>query len=437
MFGKKEASEFDDKARVLMCNIKHGSANHKAAGRLTQLSRRLSNRANYVMRHDLLTGRKPNQSRVDKALKRGLIKQSDQELYTRLPAAVSQRMIQIVGNNWSSFAKAKADWKKNPDKYTGMPRLPGYSKHAKTLYIPCSSFYIRDNKLVFAGALGLMPIPLEKGKFPDQKYNPVASSKIMREVRVVPMGSGYRFELIYDKFQLSVSLLNNTHSVLLNKGAFLSLDLGVGRFASSMTNQAGLAPFLINGGDLLRINQWYNKRCAVLRSLGKYGHLKAVAAKRTRKINDKLHKISRYLVNYCLQHDIGTVIVGKNTGWKQGINIGKRNNQNFVNLPHARFIDMLKYKLREIGINLIEQEESYTSKASYLDNDLMPTYRQGSKNTQTFSGRRVKRGQYRSQDGTLVHADLNGAANIARKAGYEGANLVSGGVVNTPVLIGL
>ena len=122
MFGKNKKTEFDDFSRVLMCNIKNGSVNHKSAQRLTQVARRLSNRANFIMRKDLFTDRKPNQSKVDKLLKKGTLKPEDKDLYRRLPAAVSQRTIQIVGDNWSSFASAKSDWKKSPDKYQAAPK---------------------------------------------------------------------------------------------------------------------------------------------------------------------------------------------------------------------------------------------------------------------------------------------------------------------------
>ncbi|ANO35605.1 hypothetical protein A6E01_20550 (plasmid) [Vibrio breoganii] len=434
---RKKKSKFDNSSRVLMANVKNGSTNHKTAKRLTQISRRISNRANYIMRKDLFTGRKPDQSKVDKLLKKGRLSESDIELYNRLPAAVAQRVIQIVGDNWKSFAAAKADWKKDPTKYLAMPKPPKYVKHSKAVYIPCSSFFIKDDAIHFAKKLGLEPVRLEKGKFEDQLYNPKATTKVVNEVRLVPTGSGFRFEIIYDKHKTLEFVSSNTHSVLLDKGSFLSIDLGVTRFASLVSNKADLSPILINGGDMKRINQWYNKRCAQLRSLKKYGHIKAVAEKRNRKIKDKLHKISKLIVNLCLTHDIGTVIVGKNKLWKQDINIGKRNNQTFTNLPHALFISMLKYKLREVGVNLVEQEESYSSKASFLDNDSVPTYDEKKIVKHVFSGKRYRRGLYRSRDKTVIHADLNGAANIARKAGHEGAILVSGGVVTTPILVGL
>lgn len=115
----------------------------------------------------------------------------------------------------------------------------------------------------------LEPLPMEKGKFPDQNYNPKASTKIVNEVRLVPTGSGFRFEIIYDKHRLSDFLSSNTQSVLLDKSSFLSLDLGLNRFAALISNKAGFIPLLINGGELKRLNQFYNKRCAKLRKLGK------------------------------------------------------------------------------------------------------------------------------------------------------------------------
>ena len=437
MFGKKSKSEFDGSSRILISFIKNGSANHQNAKRLTQIARRISNRANFIMRKDLFTGRKPNQSKVDKLLKTGTLSPNDKELYCRFPAAVSQRSIQIVGDNWSGFAAAKADWKMNSDKYSSAPRPPKYVKSAKTVYIPCSSFYVKSDTLYFAKRLGIKPIPTKSGLFPDQKYNPKAATKVVNEIRIVPTGSGFKFEIIYDKHRLSDFLSDNTQSVLLDKSSFLSIDLGVSRFAALVSNKADVSPILINGGELKRINQWYNKRCAELRSNGKYRHIKSVAGKRNRQVKDKLHKISRYITNLCMKHDIGTVIVGKNLLWKQEINIGKKNNQNFTHIPHAQFIDMLAYKLKEIGITLQQQEESYTSKASFLDNDAMPTYGSEKGDKPAFSGRRFMRGLYKTRDGVLVHADINGAGNISRKAGYKGASLVSGGVVMTPMLVGL
>ncbi|MGR5365973.1 RNA-guided endonuclease InsQ/TnpB family protein [Photobacterium damselae] len=437
---KKKSDPFDNFARIISSNIKKGSSHFKSAKRLTQIARRVSNRANYLMRKDLFTGRTPSQSKIDKVLKRGVICNEDIALYQKLPAAVSQRTIQIVGDNWSAFAAAKKDWKKNPDKYLGMPKPPKYSNHAKTVYIPCSSFAIKNDTVVFAKKLGLAPLKLKKGMFKDQPKNPKADeSKAVLEIRLVPTGSGFKFEIVYDKLnsKWDGNLSNNAQSALFDKQSFISIDLGVSRFATLVSNKADISPILINGGELKRINQWYNKRCAILRSKKKYKHIASVANKRNRKVADKLHKISRYIINLCVMNDIGTVIVGKNAGWKQEVNIGRVNNQNFTNLPHSKFIDILKYKLREFGIQLKTQDESYSSKASYVDNDEIPTYKKDNVRKYVFSGKRVKRGLYKTAKGYLVNADVNGASCIARKAGYNGVSLVTEGCVNQPILIGL
>lgn len=121
------------------------------------------------------------------------------------------------------------------------------------------------------------------------------------------------------------------------------------------------------------------------------------------------------IIKMLVQHGIGTLVIGKNDGWKQDINIGKQNNQNFVSIPHARFIQQLEYKAALAGIAVVITEESYTSKASFLDGDEIPVH--GKTDTKPkFSGRRVKRGLYKSKNGTLINADINGSANILRKA---------------------
>jgi len=134
------------------------------------------------------------------------------------------------------------------------------------------------------------------------------------------------------------------------------------------------------------------------------------------------------LINWCVENDIGTLVVGKNDGWKQAIGIGKHNNQNFVSIPHARFIKMLQYKGELAGVEVIVTEESYTSKCSFLDNEPVCKHEQ-------YQGRRIQRGLFRSRDGTLINADINGAANIIRKAVPNAvANGIEGVVVH-PVLV--
>jgi putative transposase len=165
------------------------------------------------------------------------------------------------------------------------------------------------------------------------------------------------------------------------------------------------------------INQFYNKRKAELQQqLGTTGttqQMERLTAHRTRQIDHYLHTASRRIIDLLVAEGIGTLCIGKNPLWKQNARMGKRNNQNFVQVPHARFIDMLTYKAELVGIQVKITEESYTSKASFLDADPLPVY--GDEDLPAFSGRRVKRGLYRAANGRRINADVNGSYNTMRK----------------------
>ena len=142
--------------------------------------------------------------------------------------------------------------------------------------------------------------------------------------------------------------------------------------------------------------------------------------KRNNKISYEIHKITKFLANYFDERDVSKVIIGNNSGWKNGINIGRRNNQNFVNIPYTKFINQLTYKCKLLGITVITREESYTSKASFLDYDEIPNYKDEVKSK--FSGRRIKRGAYKSKT-RIINADVNGAYNTMVK---ENPNYIIG-----------
>ena len=199
----------------------------------------------------------------------------------------------------------------------------------------------------------------------------------------------------------------------------MSIDLGLDNLASCSSNVS--KSFIINGKPVKSINQYYNKKKANLQSELKIKQnkntskqIQNLTLKRNNKIKDYFHKASRYIVNQLVNQSINTLIIGKNDGWKQETNIGKKNNQNFTQIPHQMFINQLKYKCQLKGINVIEQEESYTSKVSFFDNDFIPVYGQ---NDELFksSGKRIKRGLYKTKDGLLINADINGSLNIMRK----------------------
>lgn len=252
------------------------------------------------------------------------------------------------------------------------------------------------------------------------------------------MGNTFIVELTY---RVGKDECKNSRSVALNPNEALCCDLGIDNFATFVSTKPGIRPFLVKGKILKSINQQYNKQVAELRSKKHYEHIRIKGVKRYCQLQDLMHKASRLAVNFCLAHDLGRIVIGTNRNWKQSVNLGKRNNQNFVMLPHAKFIEMVRYKAEEYGIQVTVREESYTSKASALDMDVIADFdpKQG-KTKPVFSGKRIKRGLYRSSDGRLINADINGAANIGRKElGDEWLKKLlelDGGVfVDTPAIV--
>jgi len=219
----------------------------------------------------------------------------------------------------------------------------------------------------------------------------------------------------------------------LDKNNVMGIDLGLNNLAACATKSDS---FLINGKPLKSINQFYNKEKAKLQTeLPKNKHnsnqILRLTDKRNNKINDYLHKSSNFIIKYCLTNDIGKLIIGKNDGWKQNINLGKRNNQNFVQIPFNKLIHQLKYKGELVGIDVETTEESYTSKCSFIDNESMVKQKH-------YCGKRIKRGLFKTKSGKLINADINGALNIIRKVVSNfNSTLIDGieGVVVHPLLV--
>lgn len=339
------------------------------------------------------------------------LKQNNPELYRKLPSALAQRMTQIVGSEWKSFYESHKGFLRHPERYKAKPKPPRYANKATTTYVGRNGFRVADGVVYFANDV-IQPVNTQYTF--NQVWNSKVNDTVLMEVRVVPKGNCYVIELIVDESKL---VADGQVCMLLDKSRHAGIDLGIDNLMAIATNQPDVKPALVKGKGLKSINAWYNKRVAQLRSSGKYGHIVAVTNKRQRRIKDALHKSSAFMVNYCLKHNIGTVAIGHNKGWKQNVNIGKRNNQKFVAIPHTILVNQLVYKLQAIGVNVIVREESYTSKASALDNDHIPT--KGDDVIPIFSGKRVKRGLYKSSDGDLINADLNAALNIMRKESGE------------------
>ncbi|MFB8794190.1 MAG: transposase [Microcoleus sp.] len=200
-----------------------------------------------------------------------------------------------------------------------------------------------------------------------------------------------------------------------------SIDLGLNNLVALTSNQPGFVPLLINGRPLKSINQFYNKRKAHLQSRLKESRktsrrIQRLTRCRNQKIDNYLHQASRSIINLLSSGKIGTLVIGKNVQWKNEINFGKKTNQNFVTVPHARLIEMLEYKAELVGIRVMVQEESYTSQSSFLNLDPIPVYGSIGDMDVTFSGQRIKRGLYKTSSGRLINADVNGSYNILRKA---------------------
>ena len=212
---------------------------------------------------------------------------------------------------------------------------------------------------------GIIALSKTKIKIPT-KIPPV----LVKEVRIVPGTDCYIIEVIYEQ-------INNLSAK--NNGAIASIDLGLNNLIALTSNQVGFQPILVNGRPLKSINQFYNKKKASLQEKLKRGiksskKILRLTRCRNQKINNYLHHTSQFIVNTLVTNSIETLVIGKNPGQKQEINIGKSNNQNFVNIPHSKLIAQLTYKCKLVGIKVVETEESYTSVSSFLDNDSIPVY---------------------------------------------------------------
>ena len=225
----------------------------------------------------------------------------------------------------------------------------------------------------------------------------------LKEVRVVPRMYHYVIEVVYQ-------VKEKTHH---DNGKYAAIDLGLNNLATVAFND-GSKPLIVNGRPLKSINQYYNKKKAQYQSRLKGGRhtskrICTLTVKRNNKVTDYLHKTSRLLVNQLVSQGITTLVIGKNKNMKQDINIGKVNNQNFVQLPIMRFADLMKYKCELEGIKVLFNEESYTSKCSFLDGEPICKH-------DKYIGRRVKRGLFVSMNGIKINADVNGSYNIMLKA---------------------
>ncbi|MBW4638593.1 MAG: transposase [Gloeocapsa sp. UFS-A4-WI-NPMV-4B04] len=350
------------------------------------------------------------------------------ENYRMLNTDIAQQTMKVVDRSMRSFlglfkaiSIGRCDQK---------PQLPKYL--SKEGYFPLIIPRIRLKD-------GMFDIPMSrefkkeygevKIKFPER-----LKDKKIKEVRIHPKYQARWFEIeyIYEDEKIETSVASSKA---------IAIDLGVDNLCACIDTDGH--QFLIDGKRLKSINQWYNKRNAQLQSQKEKQGIKSFTNKQSRLyqwrnncVRDYLNKAVRLIISHCLKHEIGKLIIGYNPGIKQEINIGKSNNQNFVQIPFWQLRRKLEALCSRYGIEYQEQEESYSSKASFYDRDEIPVYNADNPSLQKFSGRRVKRGLYRTKDKHLVSADINGSANILVKSKHRlSFERVSSGFLANPLRI--
>ena len=264
---------------------------------------------------------------------------------------------------------------------------------------------------------------------------PILLDKKVKEIRIIPKAKARFFEIQYIYEAECIQRNLNTNNAL-------ALDFGVNNLVTAVSSYG--KSFIIDGKRLKSVNQWFNKENTRLQSIkdkqsfGKKttNKQKAIARDRNNKVNDYMNKAARKVIDYCISNDIGTLVVGYNETFQRKVHIGKQNNQNFVNIPYGRLQNKLQYLCDLNGIKFVKQEESYTSKASFWDKDIIPVYNNDNPKEYEFRGSRVERGLYKTSSGKIFNADVNGALNIMRKSRVVDMNILySRGEVDTPIRI--
>ncbi|MCP1125813.1 transposase [Bacillus sp. 3103sda1] len=361
-----------------------------------------------------------------------LFKTMKQQDYMNLPAQTNQAVMKKLYQNWKSFFASIKAYQKQPSTFTSRPRIPKYIKSSMREIVFTNQVCKPQDKYI---RFPKTSIKLNIGKLFGRIGN-------LKEVRVSPAYGKFKVEIVTEQSDSVFKYVDNRR--------YMSIDLGINNIATIATN-TGAVPVLVKGNVIKSINQYYNKQKAHLLGILRHGkepkegphtskRLERLHEKRFLKIKDIFHKMSYHVVQIAIQQEISMIVIGKNTSWKQNSAMGKQQNQSFCHIPHSLLIEMINYKARRQGIMVQVVEESYTSKASFLDNDAIPIY--GEEDIHVFSGKRIKRGLYRTKKNKLLNADVNGAYNILKKAvprafvdGIEG--LCHQAAVSTPLVLSI
>ena len=328
------------------------------------------------------------------------------DFFSGLPRQTAQQMVKQSVTDFKNWLASLREYKKHPEKYLGKPKMPRYKKSDLTTVI-----ITNQDAVLYRDDIGMsLKLPLQKQRL---YFSNLSSDSVLKEVKIKPY---------YGRFLLCLTLEEPDVAFDPSGSHVCAIDLGTDNFAAIVCDDHSSA--IYKGGAVLSNTQWFHKQRAKYVSIITKGHEKKHAvSKRLRDLSfhyanfvkDQCHKISRSIIDFCMEHQCGTLILGVNLLWKQRSNMNKINNQNFVSMPITLLRTMITYKALNAGIRIIEQEESYTSKADLIANDRIPTYGVDDKDA-SFSGKRIKRGLYRCSNGMILNADCHAAANIMRKA---------------------
>lgn len=336
--------------------------------------------------------------------------------FRNLPTAVSQQVIAQVFSSIMSWIRSKKEYEKSPSKFKSKPKLPKYKRGKKQnmVVFTTSACRLKNDGCIHFIKNIIQPI---KTKIGENK---------LCQVRIIPQATCYVVDVIYEKKEQDLNL---------DKNNVLSIDLGLNNLCTCISN-VGIRPFIVNGKIIKSFNQWYNKRKARLMSyIGDKGisnRLRQLNNYRNFWIDDHIHKISRFIVNHCIDNNIGSLVIGLNRGRKIGINLGKKTNQKFVEIPFSKLIDKISYKCKLVGISFQVNEESYTSKVDHLAFEKLCKH-------DVYLGKRKKRGLFQSSIGKLINADINGAIGIGRKVfgDFYVSRIIDSGLAFNPVRVNI
>ena len=347
-----------------------------------------------------------------------IFKFTDNPVYKRMNSQVNQNAIRKVIAAWEGYFESLKQYKTNPAGYTGKPKIPGYKNTEEST----AWFSKQVAKLKEEDGKSYLQFVNQKERFCIGKTSTYKGLQYVK-TEIKPVDGRYCLLVTFDDNVKAVEPPVNPERIL-------GLDPGVNNFLG-VSNNFGAVPFVIKGGAVKSVNQRFNKRRSALLSALTKGsdsqhsvkyseQLNTLSKKRDSFMRDYFYKCAWYVCRYAQAAGVEVIVMGHNEGQKQEIDIKDNANQNFVSIPYTKFITILKTVASKCGIAVVIREESYTSQASLLDMDDIPTYKKGENKRYTFSGKRIHRGLYRSKNGTLLNADINGAANIIRKE-YQNA----------------